>query len=114
MYRKLEAMGYDVGRRMTERCALVAFLCKCENTVAELHRFRVHAGSLTRDKDRIVDTLDIIKFICRVFWKEVFQKQVDKLQTNHKVTARTLIFLFVPSHATFACALHRACTCYKT
>lgn len=58
MYRKLESMGYDVGRRMTER--------------------------LTRDKDRIVETLDIIKFICRVFWKEVFQKQVDKLQTNHK------------------------------
>ena len=42
---------------------------------------------LTRDKDRIVETLDIIKFICRVFWKEVFQKQVDKLQTNHKVRA---------------------------
>ena len=41
---------------------------------------------LTRDKDRIVDILEIIKFLCRIFWKEAFQHQVDKLQTNHKVS----------------------------
>jgi Transport protein particle (TRAPP) component len=40
---------------------------------------------LTRDRERLVDMLEIMKFLCRSFWKEAFQHQVDKLQTNHKV-----------------------------
>jgi hypothetical protein len=30
------------------------------------------------------DHLDIVKFICKEFWEEVFKKKVDKLQTNHR------------------------------
>lgn len=31
-----------------------------------------------------MDTLDIIKFICKDFWIAVFQKQIDNLKTNHR------------------------------
>lgn len=30
------------------------------------------------------DPLDLIKFICKEFWEEIFKKKVDKLQTNHR------------------------------
>jgi len=39
----------------------------------------------TRNRPRFHDDLDRIKFICKEFWTELFQKQVDKLRTNHKV-----------------------------
>ena len=38
----------------------------------------------TRDRPRFNETLDIIKFICKDFWMEVYRKHVDKLQTNNK------------------------------
>jgi hypothetical protein len=28
--------------------------------------------------------LEVIKFICKEFWVEVFKKHIDKLQTNHR------------------------------
>ena len=28
--------------------------------------------------------LDIVKFICKDFWESLFQKKIDKLQTNHR------------------------------
>lgn len=51
---------------------------------------------LTRDRDRITEILDIVKFLCRVFWKEAFQHQVDKLQTNHKVCVCVFLCVCVP------------------
>jgi hypothetical protein len=36
-------------------------------------------------KERFLDNLDVIKFICKDFWIAVFQKQVDNLKTNHRV-----------------------------
>jgi hypothetical protein len=30
------------------------------------------------------EPLDVIKFICKEFWVEVFKKHIDKLQTNHR------------------------------
>ncbi len=56
---KLEAFGYDVGYRFIER--------------------------FSRERARLVEPLDIIKFICKDFWTHVFKKQIDKLQTNHRV-----------------------------
>lgn len=32
----------------------------------------------------ITEPLDIIKFICKELWEEIFKKKIDKLQTNHK------------------------------
>ena len=59
--RKIEAIGFQVGVRLIER--------------------------YTKDRPRFTDTLEIIKFICKDFWMEVYKKQVDKLQTNNRVSA---------------------------
>ena len=59
--RKIEAIGFQVGMRLVER--------------------------YTKDKPRFTDTLEIIKFICKDFWMEVYRKQVDKLQTNNRARA---------------------------
>lgn len=58
LYKKLEAAGYEVGRRYAER--------------------------ISRDKERLTEMIDIIKFLCRDFWQDVFRKPIDKLQTNNK------------------------------
>jgi hypothetical protein len=58
LHSKLEATGFAVGRRYAER--------------------------LARDRERPVEVLDVVKFVCREFWQEVHQKAVDKLQTNNK------------------------------
>ena len=55
---KLEALGFDVGYRYIERC--------------------------TKDRARVNSTLDSIKYLCKDFWLQLFRKQIDKLQTNHK------------------------------
>ena len=57
-YQKLESIGFSIGYRIAER--------------------------MTKDRARLATTLDAIKFLCKDFWAEVFQKQVDKLQTNHR------------------------------
>ncbi|DAZ99940.1 TPA: hypothetical protein N0F65_008747 [Lagenidium giganteum] len=57
---KLEALGYDVGYRFAER-----------------HRS-------AKDRPRMNEALDVIKFVCKDFWISVFKKQIDKLQTNHR------------------------------
>lgn len=57
--RKLEAVGFQVGCRLVER--------------------------YTKERPRFSDTLEIIKFICKDFWFEVYRKQIDKLQTNNRV-----------------------------
>ena len=38
------------------------------------------------DNQKILDTdpLDIVKFICKEFWEAIFNKKIDKLQTNHR------------------------------
>lgn len=48
--------GYRVGRQLVER--------------------------YTADKPRLGETLDVIKFICKEFWNEVFHKQVALLQPS--------------------------------
>ncbi|CAK9063287.1 unnamed protein product, partial [Durusdinium trenchii] len=55
---KLELFGFQVGHRFAER--------------------------FTRQHARFVNTLEIVKFLCKDFWAAMFGKQVDKLQTNHK------------------------------
>ena len=60
LFAKLEAAHFAVGRRFAER--------------------------LARDRERLVEVLDVVKFLCREFWSEAFRKPVDKLQTNNKGT----------------------------
>lgn len=33
----------------------------------------------------MLEPLDVIKFVCKDFWIAIFKKQIDKLQTNHRV-----------------------------
>lgn len=54
----LEAHGYEVGYRFIER--------------------------VLQHKIVATDHLEAMKFICKDFWHEVFGKQIDKLQTNHR------------------------------
>lgn len=56
----IEAIGLRVGRALTER--------------------------LSRDKPRMTENLDVIKWACKDLWGEVFRKQVDSLRTNHRGT----------------------------
>jgi hypothetical protein len=53
--------------------------------------------SYARDKPRFADNLDVIKFLCKEFWSEVFKKQVDNLKTNYRVRCTpTLACAFYP------------------
>ena len=56
---RIENIGFDIGYRLAEK--------------------------LTMDQKILTFTeLDVIKFICKNFWEEVFRKKIDKLQTNNK------------------------------
>ncbi|KAI0307464.1 transport protein particle component [Multifurca ochricompacta] len=55
---RLEAIGLHVGANITER--------------------------LCHDRDGFVDTLDIVKFVCKDIWSTCWDKQVDNLRTNHR------------------------------
>jgi hypothetical protein len=67
---KMERMGYDVGFRIVER------LLQNKSLVPNVAPGKsVTTASLQ---------LEAMKFICKEFWMEIFSKQVDKLQTNHK------------------------------
>lgn len=46
---------------------------------------RMRYSRFSRDRTRMVDTLDVIKFICKDLWTIVFRKQIDNLKTNHRV-----------------------------
>ena len=52
-------MGYDVGYRYVEKIVANQFLIGTE-------------------------PLDIVKYLCKEFWEDIFKKKIDKLQTNHK------------------------------
>jgi len=39
---------------------------------------------VSKDRPRFGEHLDVIKFVCKEFWLEVFGKQVDNLKTNHR------------------------------
>ncbi|KAK0131838.1 Trafficking protein particle complex subunit 6B [Merluccius polli] len=56
----LEGMGFRVGQGLIER--------------------------MTKDSPSFKDELDMMKFICKDFWTQVFRKQIDNLRTNHQGT----------------------------
>lgn len=41
---------------------------------------------LCRDRPLFTETLDVIKFICKDIWAACWDKQVDNLRTNHRVS----------------------------
>lgn len=60
VYFRLERLGFRVGQGLSER--------------------------FSRDRPRFTDHLDVIKFLCKDLWTIVFQKQIDNLKTNHRVS----------------------------
>lgn len=71
---KLESIGYNTGLRLAE---LISYN---ENT----------------DMTNGLELLNVIKFICRDVWKEVYGKQIDNLRTNHKGTFVLIANQFKP------------------
>ncbi|XP_065322653.1 trafficking protein particle complex subunit 6b-like isoform X1 [Gordionus sp. m RMFG-2023] len=55
---KLEFIGFKTGQSIVER--------------------------ITKDTPKFKNELDIIKFICKEFWTQIYHKQVDNLKTNHQ------------------------------
>lgn len=66
---KMERMGYSVGYRLCERLAQ--------------HR-AFNASGKDQASALAAAQLDAVKFLCKEIWMEVFRKQIDKLQTNHR------------------------------
>ena len=56
----LSAIGFRIGRLLAER--------------------------LTKDRPPITEQLDIMKWLCKELWSELFKKSVDNLRTNHRGT----------------------------
>ena len=67
---KMERMGYSVGFRLCER----------------LSQNRTFSASTGKDASMVAAAaqLEAVKFLCKEVWMEVFRKQIDKLQTNHR------------------------------
>eukprot|EP00934_Nitzschia_sp_Nitz4_P006497 Nitzschia sp. Nitz4//scaffold147_size54853//15952//16548//NITZ4_006612-RA/size54853-processed-gene-0.11-mRNA-1//1//CDS//3329536678//6487//frame0 len=66
---KLERMGYSVGYRLCERLAQN----KTFNATGKDPAAAMAAAQL-----------EAVKFLCKEVWMEIFRKQIDKLQTNHR------------------------------
>lgn len=47
-------------------------------------RTDIYFPRFSRDKPRLTDTLDVIKFLCKDLWTMIFRKQIDNLKTNHR------------------------------
>ncbi|KAL4448212.1 hypothetical protein ABPG75_005431 [Micractinium tetrahymenae] len=56
----LDAVGERVGRQLAER--------------------------YSRDRPPLTEALEVMKWLCKEFWGEVFRKGVDNLRTNHRGT----------------------------
>mmetsp|Transcript_29077 Transcript_29077/g.62249 ORF Transcript_29077/g.62249 Transcript_29077/m.62249 type:complete len:310 (-) Transcript_29077:310-1239(-) len=105
---RIERMGYDVGYRLCERLAqhrpLLGPGSPSPETNAESSPSPAAAlaGNTAADASpagnppivmggghhhTTMDAktqLEAVKFLCKEFWTEVFRKQIDKLQTNHR------------------------------
>lgn len=57
----------------------------------------------SRDKARLGDTLEVIKFLCKDFWQALFKKQVDNLKTNHRVSFELLVPCCIPQIVVMLC-----------
>jgi len=66
---KMERMGYSVGFRLCERLS--------QNRIFS-------AGGKDPSSVAAAAQLEAVKFLCKEVWIEVFRKQIDKLQTNHR------------------------------
>lgn len=64
----LEQLGYKVGYSLVEK-----------------YFFVTHSNRIAKEKQRLNDSLEMVKFVCKEVWTFLFKKQMDNLKTNHKV-----------------------------
>merc|ERR1711862_88998 len=69
---KIERLGFSVGYRLCERLS---------QTKPIVTATSVEGGGASSASS---NHLECVKFLCKEFWTEVFRKQIDKLQTNHR------------------------------
>ncbi|KAL7556916.1 hypothetical protein ACA910_003842 [Epithemia clementina (nom. ined.)] len=67
---KLERIGFAVGFRLTERLA--------QNKTWNAVPNQDMAAAVSAQQ------LEAVKFLCKEVWTDIFGKQIDKLQTNHR------------------------------
>lgn len=71
----LDMHGFQVGHRFLE--VLVRNRKLGQNSLNYPHEAK-------SSQDMAIDQLEAVKFICKEVWNEIFRKQIDKLQTNHR------------------------------
>ncbi|KAL9180279.1 hypothetical protein ACHAXT_008249 [Thalassiosira profunda] len=103
---RIERMGYDVGYRLCERLAQHRPLLGPGSPSPETGASDPAMGGASGGAasgggapgnnpiimgggghNTVMDPktqLEAVKFLCKEFWTEVFRKQIDKLQTNHR------------------------------
>ncbi|EED93801.1 predicted protein [Thalassiosira pseudonana CCMP1335] len=101
---RIERMGYDVGYRLCERLAQHRPLLGPGSPSPEVGTSSGDAGGGVSSPSNAGSSnaplslgggghhtamdpktqLEAVKFLCKEFWTEVFRKQIDKLQTNHR------------------------------
>lgn len=74
---KMERLGYDVGYRLMERVAQSKGLAPPASTNGNGTNKSAAATAAAQQ-------LEAVKFLCKEFWMTLYQKQIDKLQTNHR------------------------------
>ena len=83
---KMERLGFGVGYRLCERLAQTRPLTTTPTPAPTSGTASTTGGG---GAGGVADTLaaaqlEAVKFLCKEFWTEVFRKQIDKLQTNHR------------------------------
>lgn len=68
---KLERMGSSVGYRLTEQLAISKTWSSPSPTA-------------NPTEATAAQQLEAVKFLCKEVWSQIFEKQIDKLQTNHR------------------------------
>eukprot|EP00579_Thalassiosira_antarctica_P014108 CAMPEP_0201948448 /NCGR_PEP_ID=MMETSP0903-20130614/55466_1 /ASSEMBLY_ACC=CAM_ASM_000552 /TAXON_ID=420261 /ORGANISM="Thalassiosira antarctica, Strain CCMP982" /LENGTH=295 /DNA_ID=CAMNT_0048491629 /DNA_START=62 /DNA_END=949 /DNA_ORIENTATION=+ len=97
---RIERMGYDVGYRLCERLAQHRPLLGPGSPSPESGSTDSvgvgDSGAVVGNSPIVMGggghhtimdpktQLEAVKFLCKEFWTEVFRKQIDKLQTNHR------------------------------
>ena len=76
---RLEAIGMHVGANITERYVYLSHSRTSHTVAYTFHR-------LCHGKPYFADTLESIKFVCKDLWTTCWDKQIDNLRTNHRVS----------------------------
>jgi hypothetical protein len=95
VFHRLEDLGYRVGQGLVERSVFNLALSQggiLESALdaAKYMLTESRAIRFSRDRPRLTEPLDMIKFVCKDLWSLVFRKQVDNLKTNHRVGCQRL------------------------